>query len=164
MFRFTIRDALWLTVVVVMGAAVLLTRSARENDRRSAIHRASDQELEAISARYKAAKAAFEWHVTRWHALPPERTDYYRYTRSSPDSTCGAIERFAHATETSNDLETQVKDLTSALELAQFLLSTVLEKNADDVLAVHRTQYTLAGIEAQLKRVEQDLTAAGAAR
>ena len=32
MFRFTIRDILWLTVVVMVGAAVFVTRSGREND------------------------------------------------------------------------------------------------------------------------------------
>ena len=161
MFRFTIRDILWLTVVVVVGAAVFVTRSGRENDLKVATQRASEQELEAIRARYKAAKGEFEWHVTRWHSPGSERAFEYRW---SVDQTCGAIERFAQATEMSNDLETQVKDLTSALELTQFLLSTVLEKNADDVLAVHRVQYTRAGIEAQLRRAQQNLAAARATR
>jgi hypothetical protein len=163
MFRFSIRDVLWLMVVVGLGVAVWFERSAQENDRRAATRRASDQELAAISARYKAAKGEFEWRVTSWHASRPERPDHYSYTWLV-DGTCGAIERFAHATEISNDLETQVKDLTSALELAQDLLSTTLEKHADNIEAVHRAQYTRAGIEAQLRRAEQDLTAARATR
>jgi hypothetical protein len=161
MFGFTIRDVLWLMVVVGMSVAVWFERSARDNDRRAATHRASEQELEAIGARYRAAKGEFEWHVTRWHSPGSERAFEYR---SSIENTCGAIERFAHATETCNDLPTQVKDLTSALELTQYLLSTILEKNADDFLAVHRAQYTRAGIEAQLRRAEQSLTAAQVAR
>src|SRR5262245_30396456 len=111
-FRFTIRDALWLTVVLVMGTAIFVTRSARENDRRSATLRASDQELEAINARYKAARGEFEWQDTRWHSSGSGRW--------SVSDACDAIERFAHATETRNDLETRVKDLASALEFAQY--------------------------------------------
>jgi hypothetical protein len=161
MFRFTIRDSLWLMVVVGMSVAVWFERSAQENDRRAATHRASDQELEAISARYKAAKGEFEWHETRWHSPGPLRSYDYPW---SVDQTCSAIERLASATETSNDLEAQVKDLTNALELAQYLLSSVLEKHADNVLAINRIQYTRAGMEARLRRAEQDLKAARATR
>jgi hypothetical protein len=60
----------------------------------------------------------------------------------------------------SNDLETQVKDLASALELAQYLVSTTLEKHPDDIRAVYRAEYTRAGIEARLRRAEQDLAVA----
>jgi hypothetical protein len=163
MSRFTIRDVLWLTVVVAMGVAVWFERSAQDNDRRAAIHRASEQELAAISARYKAAKGEFDFHVTRWHSpVPPERA--FGFYHWPVDDTCGAIERLAYATEASNDLETQVKDLKSALELAEFVLSMLLEKVAEDVLAVHRAQYTRAGVEAQLRRAEQDLTAARTVR
>ena len=49
MFRFTIRDVLWLTVVVAMAAAVFFTRSARVNDLQVAMHRASAQEIEAAN-------------------------------------------------------------------------------------------------------------------
>jgi hypothetical protein len=135
MFRFSIRDVLWLTVVVVVGAAVFVTRSGQENDRQAATHRASEQELEAIRARYRSAKGEFEWHVTRWHSPGSERAFEYRW---SVENTCAAVERFAHATKVCNDLETQVKDLTSALELTEYLLSTVLEKHADDLAAVYR--------------------------
>jgi hypothetical protein len=152
---------LWLMVVVVVGAGVYVTRSGWENDRRAVTRRASDQELQAISARYRAAKGEFEWHVTRWHSPGSERAFDYRW---SVDNTCGAIERFAHATQMSNDLDTQIKDLTSALELTQYLLSTVLEKNANDALAIHRARYTRAGIEAQLRRAEQNSAAARATK
>lgn len=163
MFRFTIRDVLWLTVVVVVGAAVLVTRSGRESDRRAVTRRASAQELEAIRDRYKAAKLEFEFHVTRWHSPPPPERAFGFY-HWPVDDTCGAIERLAYATEACNDLETQVTDLKSALELAEYVLSTMLEKHAEESLAVHRAQYTRAGIEAQLKRAEQHLTAAPATR
>jgi len=161
MCRITIRNVLWLTVVVGMGVAVWFERSAQDSDRRVAIHRASEQELEAIRARYKAAKGEFEFHVKRWHSPPPERVGFYHWP---VNDTCGAIERFAYASDASNDLETQVKDLKSALELAEYVLSTMQEKHSEDVLAVHRVQYTRAGIEAQLRRAEQDLAAARATR
>lgn len=161
MFRFTIRDALWLAVVVVVGAAVLMTRSGREHDRLAVMRRASEQELAAIGARYDAAKAEFYWHVKHWNSPGSARALEYSWL---VNRSCGAIERFAYATEMSNGLETQISDLTRALELAQLVLSTMLQKNADDILAVHRTRYTLAGIEAQLRRAERDLKAAKATR
>ena len=163
MLGFTIRDVLWFMVVVAIGVAVWFERSAQENDRRAATRRASDQELEAIGARYRAAKLEFEFHVTRWHSPPPPERAFGFY-HWPVDDTCGAIERLAYASDASNDLETQVKDLKSALELAEYVLSTMLEKHAEDVLAIHRAQYTRAGIEAQLRRAEQDLTGARATR
>lgn len=161
MFRFTIRDLVWLIVVVVVGTAAFVTRSGRENDRLAVMRRASEQELVAIRDRYRAAKGEFDFHMTLWHSPPPERAFGHYW---SVDDTCGAMERLAFATEASNDLETQVKDLKSALELAGFVLSTVLEKSPDDPLAVPRVRYTRAGIEMQLSRAEQDLAAAQAVR
>src|SRR4051794_7912721 len=163
MLRFTIRDLVWLMVVITVGAAAFVTRLGRENDRQAVMRRASEQELVAIGDRYKAAKGEFDFHVTRWHSPPsPERA--FGFYHWPVDDTCGAIERLACATEASNDLETQVKDLKSALDLAEYMLSTMMEKYAENVLAVHRAQYTRAGIEAQLRRAQQDLTAAGATR
>lgn len=161
MLRFTVRDLLWLAVVIVVGAAVLVTRSGREQERQAVIQRASQQELEAIGARYKVAKGEFEFHVARWHSPPPRAHGFYHW---SVDETCGAIERLAYASEASNALETQVEDLKSALELAEFVLANMREKYAEDVLAVHRAQYTQAGIAAQLRRAEQNLAAARATR
>jgi hypothetical protein len=161
--RLTIRDLVWLMVVVVVGAAVFVTRSGRENDRVAVTRRASEQELVAIQDRYKSAKAEFEFHVTRWHSPPPPERASGLY-HWPVDDTCGAIERLAYSTQAINDLETQVKDLKSALELAEYVLSTMVEKYGEDVLAVHRAQYTRAGIEAQLSRAEQDLATARATR
>jgi hypothetical protein len=84
MFRFTIRDLLWLTVVVAMAAAVFFTRSARERDLRQATRRASDQEMEAANARYEAAKGAFDMERGRWFQRagtgPPSASDSATYT------------------------------------------------------------------------------------
>ena len=162
MFRFTIRDSLWLIVVLAMIVAVWFERSARESNRRAVTHRASDQELEAISARYKAAKGEFDWHVTRWHSPGSERAFEYRW---SVDDTCGAIERFAHATELENDPESKAKDLASALSFAQYLASYLMGKKDEyaDVKTsppFYRIQFTCADIEVRLRRAEQDLTAA----
>lgn len=159
MLRFSIRDVLWLTIVIVAGAAAFVTRSGRKNDLQAVAQRASQQELTAIRDRYKTAKGEFEWHVTRWHLPGSGRPFEYPW---SVESTCGAIERFAYAAETCNDLETQIKDLKSALELTEYVLTTVLEKSPDDPLAIPRAQYTKAGIEAQLRRAEQNLAAARA--
>lgn len=130
------------------------------------MRRASEQEVEAIQARYQTAKAEFEWYVTRWHTPGSERAFEYRW---SIDDTCSAIERFAQATEAISDLETQVKDLHAGLELAQYLASHLMERKDEygDVKTsppFYRIQYTCAEIEGRLRRAEQDLSAAGVAR
>jgi hypothetical protein len=158
MFRFTIRDALWLTVVVAMAAAVFFTRSERESDLRQATRRASDQEIEAANARYEAAKGAFDMELRRWLGTGTG------IPLSVPDA-CDAIERFAHATEMKNDPEVRVKDLASALDFAQRLASVTKEKydnNVEPVIVLYRAQYTRADMEARLRRAEQELAAARA--
>jgi hypothetical protein len=156
MLRFTIRDLVWLMVVVVVGAAVFVTRSGRESDRRAVMRRASEQELEAIGARYRAAKGEFEWYVTHRD---------FAGVRWSVYTGCDAIERFAHATETSKDLKTRVKDLASAVELAQYFAAITqdkYEKDLEPISAVHRTQYTVAESELRLRRAKEQLAAAQA--
>jgi hypothetical protein len=159
MFRFTIRDFAWLMlVVVVVGAAMFGTRSRGENGQRTATRRASDQELEAINVRYKAAKGEFRFHSTRMYSTGPGW---------SADEICDAIERFAQAAEARDDLEARVKDLAEALTFAQREASITLdtyEHEVEPANAVYRYQYTRADMEARLKRAEQDLVAAQATR
>src|SRR6476619_6369618 len=143
MFRFTIRDVVWVTVVAAMAAAILFTRWARENDRQAATRRASDQEVEATNARYEAAKGEFDWQRS---------LQYGSFPRSVTD-VCDAIERFAHATELKNDPELRVKDLASALDFAQELASSTQEKHEQGVeptSVLYRTQYTRADMEVRL--------------
>src|SRR6476661_123865 len=97
MFRFTIRDVVWLMVVVAMAAAILFTRWARENDRQAATRRASDQEVEATNARYEAAKGEFEEWMSWWRKGGSGSHNY------SITAACDAIEHFAHATEAMRD-------------------------------------------------------------
>jgi hypothetical protein len=116
------------------------------------------RELEAINARYKAAKGEFESHVSR---------NYGSGIWPSADEYCAAIERFAEAAEAHDDLETRVKDLADALSYAQQKVSITLDKYENDVEpanAVYRYQYTSADMEARLRRAEQDLAAAQASR
>ncbi len=158
MFRFTIRDVLWLVVVVVAGAAMFVMYSRGENGRRTATRRASDQELEAINVRYKAAKGEFDFHVSRNRG-----TGIW----PSADEYCAAIERFAQAAEARDDLEARIKDLAAALEYAQHHASSTLDKyeNGMDLAnAVYRFEYTRADIEARLRRAEQELAATQATR
>jgi hypothetical protein len=152
MLRITIRDLVWLMVVVVVGTAVFVTRSGRESDRRAVMRRASEQELEAIGARYRAAKGEFEWYASQRDLAN---------TRWSIDDACSAIERFALETETINDLETRAKDLAKALELAQYLEATVqegYEKDIQPFSMVHRTRYTRTDVEVRFRRADQELT------
>jgi hypothetical protein len=151
MFRFTIRDWLWLTAVVVVGATVFAMPSQRENDRRPITRRASEQEMATINVRYEAAKGEFEWHTgrTRGTGIFP-----------SADERCDAIERFAKAAEARNDLEARIIDLAEVLKFVQSLASSTLDKYENDVepaSEVYRFQYTRADIEARLRRAEQDL-------
>jgi hypothetical protein len=156
MFRFTIRDVMWLTLVVALGAAILFARWARENEGPAAKRRASAQEIEAASARYEAAKGEFDWLKAQVYGRPPGPTD-----------VCNAMERFAHATEMKNDPESRVKDLASALDHAQQLASITQDKyeqGVEHVTTLYRVQYTRADMEARLRRAEQELAAAGAKR
>ena len=156
MFRFTIRDVLWLTVVVAMAAAVFFTRLARERDLQQATRRASDQEMEAANARYEAAKGAFDMELGRWFHGGSG-------IFSVPDA-CEAIERFAYATEElRNDPELRVKQLASALEAAQQVLSREIgshESGAGSPMDLYRAKFTRADMEARLRRAEQELAAA----
>jgi hypothetical protein len=159
--RFTIRDAIWLTAVIIMGVAVFLTRSARENDRRTVVHRATEQEIVAGNMRYKAAKGGFESQISHWNSYHPARYSY--------DTACDAIERFAHAAELKNDPESKAKDLVSALKFAQYLASHLMEKKDEyaDVKTsppFYRVQYTCADIEVRLSRAEQELASAQTTR
>jgi hypothetical protein len=158
MFRFTIRDWLWLMAVVVVGAIVFVIPSQRENAERTAPRPVSEQEFEAISVRYEAAKGEFDSHVARnrGSGIWPSADEY-----------CAAIERYAQAAEARDDLEARVKDLAAALNYAQEHASASLDKyenGMDLASAVYRFQYTRADIEARLRRAEQDLAAAQGTR
>src|SRR5262245_54334145 len=141
MVRFTIRDAVWLTLVAAMAVAVFLEFRTEENDRQAATRRASAQEIEATSARYEAAKGQFEEWMSWWRA--PARSGSYSYPTTS---ACDAIEHFAHATEEmKHDPEVRVKDLASALDAAQDLASATKDKyeqGEEGPPNFYRTQYT----------------------
>ena len=154
MFRLTIRDGLWLVVAVVVPATVFVMSSRRENGRSFVTRGASPQELETIKVRYKAAKGAFDAHASRvsGSGIWPSADEY-----------CGAVERFAQATEASDDLEARVKDLADALKFVQEKASTSLDKfeqGAEQANEVYRYQYSRADMEARLRRAERDLAAA----
>jgi hypothetical protein len=156
--RFTVRDLLWLITAVVVGVTVFALPSRSANDPRPITRRTSDQELEAINARYKAAKEEFQFHATGVHGSGrPWSTDHI----------CDVIERFALAAEARDDLEARVKDLAEALEFAQRETAITLDKYLSSVEpadAVYRFQYTRADMEARLRRAEQDLAAAQSTR
>jgi hypothetical protein len=155
MLRFTIRDVLWLVVVMAMVAAVFFTRSARDSDLRQATRRASDQEIEAANARYEAAKGAFDMELGRWF--------HGGSGIFSVRDACEAIERFAYATEEMrNDPELRVKQLARALEAAQQVLSSEIvndKSGAGSPMVLYRAKYTRADMEARLRRAEQELAA-----
>jgi hypothetical protein len=158
MIRFTTGDWLWLMVVVLVGAILFVMPSRRGNGRPTAAPRVSEQELETILLRYEAAKGEFEFHSTRTHGTGPGW---------SAEEVCGAIERFAEASQARDDLEARVKDLASALDFVQHEASASLDKYEHDVdpaSEVYRFQYTRADMEARLRRAEQDLAAAQVTR
>jgi hypothetical protein len=158
MFRFTIRDALWLTVLLATAAAVFFARSAPMNDLPVATHRASNQEIEAANARYKAAKGEFEWQVS-------ESTSYNQRWEAS--DAFDAAERLAHAVEELPDPELRVKELAKALEFVQPQVSIIRDKYEHEVepaFMLYRAQYISADLEARLRRVEQELAAARASK
>jgi hypothetical protein len=152
MFRFTIRDGLWLIVAVIVGTTVFVMPWPRGNGGRTATRRVSEQDLEAIKIRYEAAKKEFEYYSSP-------------YLQHRFIDECDVLERFAEAAEARDDLEARVKDLAQALEYVQGLASAALDKYENDVEpanVVYRFQYTRADMEARLRRAEQDLAAAQA--
>jgi hypothetical protein len=155
MFRFTIRDALWLTVVMAMAGALLYPRTPRVNDLPVQTRRASPQEIEAVNARYKAAKGEFEWQAAQYG---------YNQHWSFSDGF-DAADRLAHAVEAMPDLELRVRESAKALEFAQSIVSIVQDKyehGAEHAFMLYRAQYTRADLEARLRRAEQKLAAARA--
>jgi hypothetical protein len=156
MFRFTIRDVIWLTVVIAIGIAFMLERSARVNDRIAVVRSATDDEREALNSRFVAAKAECHQRMTSWRA--------HRSGRMSVDEICETIERYAEAAEEAPEpADVRVKELRHALEAARVIAENTKEKYEADVELVttlHRTQYTCADVEARLKRVEAELAAA----
>jgi hypothetical protein len=151
MFRFTIRDLLWLTVVVALVGALVIERRWRSNDQIATVHWASEEEQEWAKERFKAAKSEFEQYEShRVGTWAP-----------SVDDTCSVIERFAQAAEElPADPETRLKELEAALAYAKEVESTTHEKyNAEvaPLMYLNRTQYTRAEVETRLKRVQREL-------
>jgi len=72
MFRFTIRDVLWLTVVVAMGAGWFMDRMRWQAT--ISAYRADYQELQATAARLDEKRAKLLWQTQqgRQKASPDE--------------------------------------------------------------------------------------------
>lgn len=157
MYRFTLRDLLWLLVVVVV-ALIGFVMPSQSGRRPTATQPTSERDPESIRVRYEAAKGEFDFHVARTIGSG---------VFPSADEYCAATERFADTAEVRDDLEARVKDLASALDFVQQKTSTSLEKyenDVDPVTEVYRYQYTRADMEARLRRAEHDLAAAQALR
>jgi hypothetical protein len=150
MFRFTIRDVLWLTVVVALVGALVIERRWRSNDRIATVHWASEEEQEWAKEKFKAAKSEFEQMKSFTHGTGPGFFD-----------TCSIIERFAQAAEElPADPETRLKELEAALAYAKEVESTTHEKyneKVEPLIHLNRTQYTRAEVETRLKRVQREL-------
>lgn len=158
MFRFTVRDGVWLLLVIVVGAILLVMPLRRKIGRQKALRHVSEPERETIRVRYEAAKGEFDFHVARnrGSGIWPSAGEY-----------CASVERFADAAEARDDLEARIRDLASALDFVQHKASASLEKyenEVDPASEVYRYQYTRADMEARLKRAERDLAAAQATR
>src|SRR5688500_7631785 len=108
MFRFTIRDVIWLTVVIAIGIAFMLERAARQNDRLAVVRRATDDEREALSSRFVAARAECHQRMIYWRGP--------RSGRMSVDDTCATIERYAKAAEEAPEpADVRAKEISHAL-------------------------------------------------
>ena len=157
MFRFTIRDVLWLMVVVALVGALLLERHARRNERLVTVNWTSDEEREWAKEKFKAAKGEFDQFTSMVRGRPPIAPDI-----------CDVIERFARAAEElPADPETRLKELAAALEYAKTIESGTYEKYRNEVepqFYWNRTQYTRADVETRLKRVQRESVLAKAQR
>src|SRR5262245_55694391 len=101
MFRFTIRDVLWLMVVVGLGIELLVEVKGRRKYQLTISRWASVEEQEWAKERFTAAKAEFE--QTKGQNSFGRGLDL--------ESTQGAIERFARAAEElPADPQTRVKE------------------------------------------------------
>jgi hypothetical protein len=152
--RFTIRDAVLVTAIVALVAALLIERRGRHNDQIATVRWVSEEEQEWARERFKAAKAEFQQVDKLWrgrHSGPP----------LSINDACDAVERYAHAAEElPADAETRTKEIAAALEFAKFVENITQEKfNADlePQLYLNRAQYARAEVETRLKRVHREL-------
>lgn len=150
--RFTIRDLIWLTVIVGLGAALLIQRQERRNDQQAFARWTSEGEREWLNARFESAKGELEQIMAMTHGTGPGM---------SLDAICSAIERFAEAAEQMPaSAETRKKAISTALEHARQLESVTRQKfehQVEPLMALKRTQYTCAEVEVRLKRVERDV-------
>ncbi len=157
MFRFTIRDVLWLTVVVGLVGALLIEWHARRNERLATVNWTSEEEREWAKEKFKAAKSEFVQLKSQIHGTGTPRID-----------ACSIIERYAQAAEElPADPETRLKELEAALAYAKELESSTHEKynaEVEPLMYLNRTQYTRAEVETRLKRVQRESVLAKAQR
>ena len=150
--KFSIRDVLWLTVVVALVGALVIERRWRSNDRIATVHWASEEEQEWAKEKFKAAKSEFEQF----------KSYFVRGTwQPSVEEKCSVIERYAQAAEElPADPPTRLKELESALAYAKELEFTTHDKYSakeEPLMYLNRTQYTRAEVETRLKRVQREL-------
>jgi hypothetical protein len=154
--RFSIRDVLWLTLVVGLVGALLIERYERRNERLVTVNWTSEEEQEWAKEKFQAAKSAFE-----------QLKSYTRGNLSWIDQ-CDIIERYARtAEELPADPETRLKELEAALAYARELEATTKEKydaEVEPLMYLNRTQYTRADVETRLKRVQREFVVAKSQR
>jgi hypothetical protein len=153
MWKFTIRDLLWLIVVVALSVGLIIERQSRRADQRALARSISEDEREWLTSRFEAAKAEYQARMQYWRGSHTGRMIL--------DDACSAIERFAQAAEDlPADPQIRVKELADALESARFLESITHEKfihEIEPLTALKRTQYALAEVQVRLKRVEREI-------
>jgi hypothetical protein len=150
MFRFTIRDLLWLMVVVGLLVTFIAYRGFEYRKTSQLI---TDDYRAALNSQFEAAKNAVH---TRMNALRGMRSGRY-----SADDICDDIERFVTATSEAIEAPAlRLEQYQAALDAVTFLEKLTEDKYANDVEPLHvlnRVQYTRALVEGKIVLAQQEL-------
>jgi hypothetical protein len=158
MFRFSIRDVLWLTVVVGLVTALIASHSWKHYQYQKASQIITDDYRESLNTQFEVAKSEFH-----------RRMIFFREGGSGryhlPD-ICESIERFVRATSDSIESpEMRIEQYKSALDAARLLEDATRRKSEDDIEPAYyldRVRYTRSFVEGKIALAQQEMHAKSA--
>jgi len=160
MFRFTIRDVLWLTVVVGLSIALVVEHTWKSYTYHKVQQQSSDEYQALLDTRFEAVKSEFHHRMLYWRGPHSGRM-------SLPD-TCDTIERFIDAAcEAIESPAERIKQCEVALDAARYLEQMTQSKYEDDVeplQVLERVRYTRYDVESKLNLAQREANAKQANR
>src|SRR6476620_8570604 len=150
MFRFTIRDLLWLMVVVGLGIALVASYSWKRFQYQKASQIITYEYRESLNSQYEVAKIEFH-----------RRTEAFGRGRMALSDYCDTVERFVKASSDAIESpEMRIEQYTSALHAVRELEDVTRSKIENDVepsYYLDRVQYTRFLIEGKITLAQQEV-------